>query len=71
MIVTKSFYQLYCVHDYDERVREVERACFSPLVFSACGGMGQTATTVYNKLASVLADKWEMNYSWCLYWMRC
>ena len=37
---------------YDERVREVERACFSPLVFSASGGMGPTATTVYKKLAS-------------------
>ena len=31
---------------YDERVREVERACFSPLVFSASGGMGPSATTV-------------------------
>ena len=37
--------------------------------------MGPTATicTVYKKLASMLqlADKWEMNYSQCLYWMRC
>jgi len=31
---------------YDERVREVERVCFSPLVFSASGGMGPSATTV-------------------------
>ena len=31
-------------HVYDERVREVERVCFSPLVFSASGGMGPTAT---------------------------
>ena len=58
---------------YDERVRGVERACFSPLVFSASGGMGPTATTVYKKLAStgVLADKWDMNYSKCLFWLRC
>jgi len=40
------------------RVREVEKACFSPLVFSACGGMGSSATTIYNKMASMLADKW-------------
>ena len=29
---------------YDERIREVERACFSPLVFAASGGMGPVAT---------------------------
>ena len=32
---------------YDERVRQIERACFSPLVFLASGGMGPTASTVY------------------------
>ena len=56
---------------YNERVREIKRACFSPLVFSSCGGMGLTATTVYKKHASMLAGKWDMNYSQCLYWMRC
>ena len=41
----------YRVHEqekrraYDERIREVEKACFSPLVFSATGGMGPVATT--------------------------
>jgi len=30
---------------YDERVHEVERGTFSPLVFCCCGGMGP-ATTV-------------------------
>ena len=39
---------------------EVERACFFPLVFSASGGMGPTATTVYKKLASMLVDKWDI-----------
>ena len=52
-------------------MREVERACFSPLVFSASGGMGPSATTVYKKLTSTLADKWDMNYSKCLFWLRC
>ena len=32
---------------YDERIQEVERAFFSPLVFAASGGMGPIATTVY------------------------
>jgi len=56
---------------YDERIREVERACFSPLVFAATGGMGPSATTVYRKLASMLADKWGVNYSRCLFLLRC
>ena len=56
---------------YDERAREVERACFSPLVFSASGGMGPSATTVYKKLASMLAEKWNINYSCCVFWLRC
>ena len=33
---------------YDEHVREVERACFSPLVFATTGGMGPTA--IYNSV---------------------
>ena len=44
---------------YDKRIHEVERACFCPLVFSASGGMGPSATTVYSNLASMLADKWD------------
>ena len=57
---------------YDERVREVEKACFSPLVFSArSGGMCPSATTVYKKLASMFAEKWNMNYSRCVLWLRC
>ena len=37
----------------------VERACSSPLIFVATGSMGPTctATTVFRKLASMLADK--------------
>ena len=35
----------------------MERACFSPLVSVATGGMGPAAITVNRKLASVLAEK--------------
>ena len=56
---------------YDKRVREVERACFTPLVFAATGGMGPAATTVFRKLASMLAEKRNINYSRCLFWLRC
>ena len=69
---------------YDEHniTREVERACVSPLVFAAIGGMEPTATTVFRKLfkllfvylffrklASMLAEKHSINYSKCLFWL--
>ena len=56
---------------YEERIREVNRACFSPLALSASGRMGPSATTVYSKLASMLADKWDRPYSHCMFWLRC
>ena len=49
----------------------LERACFSPLVFAATGGMGPTTITVFRKLASMLAEKRSINYSKCLFWLRC
>ena len=66
-----SFMKVKKRRAYDERVREAERACFSPLVFAATGGMGPTATTVFRKFASMLAEKRSTNYSKCLYWLRC
>ena len=56
---------------YDERVREVEHGSFSPLVFSAAGGMGATATTVYKRLSSMIAAKYDKPYSRTLHWTRC
>ena len=56
---------------YDERVREIEHGSFSPLVFSSAGGMGNTATIVYKRLASLLADKRNTSYSNTLHWLRC
>ena len=39
---------------YDERV---EHGTFSPLVLSTTGGIGNTATVVYKRIASLIADK--------------
>ena len=46
---------------YDQR-REVEHSSFTPLVFSATGGMGREATCFYKRLASMLAHKWDQPY---------
>ncbi len=57
--------------EYEQRVREVEHGSFSPLVFSTTGGMGNTATVVYKRLASLHADKFEKPYSKTIHWPRC
>ena len=56
---------------YEQRVCEVEHSTFTPLVFSATGGMAKQSTTFYKRLASLLADKWEQPYSSTLCWLRC
>ena len=48
---------------YNQRVREVEHATFTPLVFSATGGLGIQVSTFYKRLASLLVEKWDHPYS--------
>ena len=36
---------------YNARILQVEKASFSPIVFSTTGGMGDEATMLYKKLA--------------------
>ena len=54
--------------EYDQRVREIEHATFTPLVLSTTGGMGQAAT-FYRRLASMLAKR-NIPYSMALNWIR-
>ena len=56
---------------YDQRVREVEHATFTPLVLSTTGGMGRAATTFYKRLASMVAEKRNVPYAVTLNWIRC
>ena len=59
-------------HAYEhQRIREVEHATFSPLVFSATGGLAREASTFYKRLASMLASKWDHTYSSTLCWLHC
>ena len=57
--------------EYGEQITEVEHGSFTPLVFSACGGMGVEATVVVKKLASSLAVKRNEAYSRVVAWIRC
>ena len=42
---------------YEERVREVERASFVPLVFSATGGTGKAPSTFLKRLVCMMSEK--------------
>ena len=56
---------------YEERIREVERSSFTPLVFSSSpGGMGKAATVTYRRLASLLSNKWNSSYSVIMGWLE-
>ena len=57
--------------EYHDRVREVEYAAFTPLVFSTSGGMGKETAIAYKHLAGLLAEKRKTQYSITLAWMRC
>ena len=54
---------------YGQRIQEVKHASFSPLVFSATGGLAHEATIFYKRLASLLSNKWGDNYSVTLGWL--
>ena len=56
---------------YEERIRDVEHGTFTPLIFSATGGLGRAATVTYRRLASQLADKWMEPYGIVMGWLRC
>ena len=45
---------------YEERVVEVEKATFTPLVFNTSGGASPLTTTFLKHLASLLADKRDL-----------
>ena len=49
--------------EYNARVIEVEKASFTPLVFSTSGGMGDEATRFYKRLANKISWKNGQKYS--------
>ena len=56
---------------YEERIREVEHGTFTPLVFSATGGMGTTTEIFYKRLASLISEKNNQDYATTMGWIRC
>ena len=57
--------------EYGQRIRDIERGCFTPLVFTTTGGMGKEATAFYKRLASLLSEVRKEPYSAVMSWVRC
>ena len=64
-------HELQKKREYGDRIREVESASFTPLVFSTTGGMGREAITFYRRLAEKLSRRDATSYSGTLAWIRC
>ena len=56
---------------FEQRVREVEHATFTPLIMSTTGGMGRAATTFYKRFASMISEKRDTEYGRTVNWIRC
>ncbi len=56
--------------EYGQRVREIERGVFTPLVLSTWGGMGKEAATFYKRLADMIASKRQNPYPAVMGWLR-
>ena len=59
------------IRAYEQRVREIERGSFTPLIISLTGGSSNAADVFFKRLASMFSEKWDQPYSSTLTWMRC
>ena len=57
--------------EYGERIRDIERGSFTPLILTTTGGMGREATVFYKRLASLLSEARNEAYSEVMGWIRC
>jgi hypothetical protein len=48
---------------YSDRILQIDHGSFTPLVFSSCGGMGPETSSAIRKLASMVAEKRNEQYS--------
>ena len=61
--------QLYLQHErekkrvYNDRVLQVEKGSFSPLIFSTTGGMGPEATRYHKRVVELISSKRGEKYS--------
>ena len=56
---------------YEEQIREIEHAPFSPLIFSTSAGMSRLTSVFYKRLTHLLSVKKNEPYSCVIRWLRC
>ena len=59
------------IREYRERILEVERGDFNPLVFTCTGGMAPQSQIVMKRLAEQLSKKQNIQQSVVSGWLRC
>ena len=66
---TKDLKKMYTTHEnekkkeYNQRILQIEKGTFTPLVFSCSGGAGPEAVSLIKHLASLIRDKKQEPYS--------
>ena len=56
---------------HEQRVWEIEMGSFTPSVFSTFGGMGDAATSMNKRLASLLSAMRDQSYGLVMSWLHC
>ncbi|XP_068696931.1 uncharacterized protein [Montipora foliosa] len=68
--------QIYRIHEnekkrkYNFRVTEIEQGTFTPLVFTATGGMAVECLRYHSRLAELLSAKMQESYATTISWVR-
>ena len=57
--------------EYGKRVREIENATFTPLVFAATGGVAEEASIFYKRIAELISIKTKKTYTETIKTIRC
>ena len=72
----KDLVDLYTLHEnqknttYGDRVMQIEKASFTPLVYSTHGGMGKQAMAFHKRISKLIAQKRKESYSDIINHMR-
>ena len=74
--VNKPIEQVYLIHEkekkrsYNERVLQVEKGSFTPIVMSTSGGEGKEAARHHKRIASLIAEKRNESYADVINYVR-
>lgn len=74
--INKNIEQVYVHHErekkrqYNERVLQIEKGTFTPIVMSTTGGMGNEANRHHKRIATLISNKRNENYADVMNYMR-